>query len=181
MGTGELFLDSAMHDIRRLYSEIDIKISDPVVKFAETVVDTSSLKCFAETPNRKNKLTMICEPLDKGIAEDIESQRVSISWPAKRLGDFFVKNYDWDILAARNIWAFGPETTSPNILVNDTLPSETDKKLLFSIKDSIRQGFQWSTREGPLTEERNEVGVLEDCKRVSHIADVSCSDSKCQV
>jgi translation elongation factor EF-G len=55
-----------------MYAEIEIKVADPVVKFCETVVETSSLKCFAETPNKKNKLTMIAEPLEAGIAEDIE-------------------------------------------------------------------------------------------------------------
>jgi len=35
------------------------QFSDPVVSFCETVVETSSLKCFAETPNKKNKLTMV--------------------------------------------------------------------------------------------------------------------------
>lgn len=30
-------------------------------------------QCFAESPNRRNKLTMIAEPLDKGLAEDIEA------------------------------------------------------------------------------------------------------------
>jgi 116 kDa U5 small nuclear ribonucleoprotein component len=57
------------------------------------------------------------------------------------------------LLAARSIWAFGPEVTGPNILVDDTLPSEVDKGLLGSVKDSIVQGFQWGTREGPLCEE----------------------------
>lgn len=42
----------------------------------------------------------------------------------KRLGEFFQTKYDWDLLAARSIWAFGPENTGPNILVDDTLPSE---------------------------------------------------------
>ena len=32
---------------------VDIKVADPVVAFRETVVETSSLKCFAETPNKK--------------------------------------------------------------------------------------------------------------------------------
>ena len=31
----------------------DIKVADPVVAFCETVMDTSSLKCFAMTPNKK--------------------------------------------------------------------------------------------------------------------------------
>lgn len=87
----------------------DIKVADPVVAFCETVVETSSLKCFAETPNKKwdifcvfilhmhlvilvkcssnvtvfvsrNKVTMIAEPLEKGLAEDIENEKVLITW-----------------------------------------------------------------------------------------------------
>jgi len=153
LGTGELYLDCVMHDLRKLYSEIDIKVADPVVSFCETVVETSSLKCFAETPNKKNKMTMIAEPMEKGLAEDIENEVVSITWNKKRLGEFFQTKYDWDLLAARSIWAFGPDATGPNILVDDTLPSEVDKGLLGSVKESIVQGFQWGTREGPLCEE----------------------------
>ena len=74
LGTGELYLDCIMHDLRKMYAEIDIKVADPSVAFCETVVETSTLKCFAETPNSKNKLTMVAEPLDKGLAEDIESE-----------------------------------------------------------------------------------------------------------
>ena len=51
----------------------------------------------------------IAEPLEKGLAEDIESGIVSLDWPRKRLGDFFQTKYDWDLLAARSIWAFGPD------------------------------------------------------------------------
>lgn len=53
LGTGELYMDSVLHDLRRMYSEIEIKVSDPVTKFCETVVETSALKCYAETPNKK--------------------------------------------------------------------------------------------------------------------------------
>ena len=67
---------------------------------------------------------MIAEPLEKGLAEDIENEVVQISWPRKRLGEFFQTKYDWDLLAARSIWGFGPDATGPNILVDDTLPSE---------------------------------------------------------
>ncbi len=82
----------------QVFSEIDIKVADPVVSFCETVVETSSLKCFAETPNKKcehqfihlsqhtfafflrNKLTMVAEPLEKGLADDIENEVVQIAW-----------------------------------------------------------------------------------------------------
>jgi U5 small nuclear ribonucleoprotein component len=127
MGTGEIMLDSVMKDLRELFSDVEVKVADPVVSFCETVVETSSLKCFAETLNKRNKLTMIAEPLDKGLAEDIEAGTVSIDWPRKKLGDFFQANYDWDLLAARSIWAFGPDRQGPNVLLDDTLPSEVSR------------------------------------------------------
>ncbi|KAG4302200.1 hypothetical protein PCK1_001472 [Pneumocystis canis] len=148
----ELYMDCILHDLRKLYSEIEIKVSDPIVKFCETVVETSAIKCYASTPNKKNKITMIAEPLDDGIAEDIETGKVNIKWPVRKVGEFFEK-YQWDLLASRSIWAFGPNEQGPNILLDDTLPSEVDKKLLNTVRDSIRQGFQWGTREGPLCEE----------------------------
>ena len=153
MGTGELYLDCVLHDLRVLFSEIEIRVSDPVVRFCETVVETSAVKCYASTPNKKNKLTIIAEPLEKGIAEDIESGVLDIKMPPKQLGKVLQDKYGWDLLASRSVWAFGPDERGPNILVDDTLPSEVDKKLLYSVKDTIIQGFQWGCREGPLADE----------------------------
>ena len=153
LGTGELYMDCVLHDLRTLYAEMDIKVSDPVTRFCETVTETSAIMCYALTPNKKNKITMIAEPLDDGIAEDIESGAVKIRDPIRKVAKFFEENYEWDKLAARSIWAFGPEEMGPNILLDDTLPSNTDKKMLKSVQESIKQGFSWGTREGPLCEE----------------------------
>jgi U5 small nuclear ribonucleoprotein component len=160
VGTGELYLDCAMHDLREMYSSVEIKVADPVVAFCETVVETSSLKCFSETPNKRNKLTMIAEPLDDGVADDLERGDVRADWTKKQVGAHFRAKYDWDLLAARSIWAFGPDTVSTqsgagcsNVLLDDTLPSEVDKKLLNAARESIVQGFQWGCREGPLCDE----------------------------
>ena len=153
LGTGELYMDCVLHDLRRLYAEMEIKVSDPVTRFCETCVETSAIKCYATTPNKKNKITMVAEPLDDGIAEDIEAGRVSIKDPARVVGKFFEENYGYDLLASRNIWAFGPDDMGPNILQNDTLPSDVDAKQLRSVRDSLRQGFSWASREGPLCEE----------------------------
>jgi U5 small nuclear ribonucleoprotein component len=73
---------------------------------------------------------------------------------AKERGKHFEQKYQWDLLASRSIWAFGPDDNGPNILMDDTLPSEVDKKLMLSVKESIKQGFQWGSREGPLCDER---------------------------
>lgn len=152
-GTGELYLDSAMKDLRELYAEVEIKVADPVVSFCETVVETSTLKCYAESPNKKNKLTMIAEPLEKGIAEDVEKGVLRPEWSRKQLSNFLQTKYDWDIVAARSLWAFGPDVDGPNALLDDSLPGEVDKAMLSAIKESVIQGFRWGAREGPLCDE----------------------------
>merc|ERR1719253_1321730 len=53
-GTGELYLDCALHDLRKLYGNIEIKVVDPVVAF--------------------------CEPVEKGVAEDLERGNVKLDW-----------------------------------------------------------------------------------------------------
>jgi hypothetical protein len=85
------------------------------------------LKCYEETPNKENKMAVVVEPMEKGPEEDIKNEVGSLNWNKKRLGEFFRTKYDWDLLAARPIWAFGPNLTSPNILVDDILLSEVDK------------------------------------------------------
>ncbi|RYP62987.1 hypothetical protein DL770_009492 [Monosporascus sp. CRB-9-2] len=153
LGTGELYMDCVLHDLRRVYADMEIKVSDPVTRFCETVDEMSATKCYAITPNKKNKITMVAEPLDDGIAEDIEAGRVKMRDGARKVAKFFEEKYEWDKLAARSIWAFGPEEMGPNILQDDTLPSEVDKSLLRTVREPIRQGFSWATREGPLCEE----------------------------
>ena len=110
---------------------------------------------------------------------------MSLDWDKKRVGDFFKTNYEWDLLTARSIWAFGPEKDGvrstilfctflyvvvicsfvsgvvwccltyklfeqPNILLDNTLPSEVDRQLMTTVKESVIQGFKWGCREGPL-------------------------------
>jgi U5 small nuclear ribonucleoprotein component len=154
-GTGELYLDCIMHDLRHVYADIEIKVADPVVGFRETVVETSSLQCFADTPNKRNRVTLVAEPLTEGLAESLEAGKIDIiRWDNKKLGRYFQTQYDWDLLSSRSVWAFGPSPTrGTNILLDDTLPSEVDKDLLQTCKSSIVQGFQWAVREGPLCEE----------------------------
>jgi len=116
-------------------------------------VETSSVKCYAQTPNKKNKITMLSEPLAKGISEDIENQKVTLSLSNKEVSTWFREKYSWDVLSSRRIWAFGPDNNGPNILVNTCLHTEVNMNLINEVKDSIVQGFQWSTKEGPLCEE----------------------------
>jgi len=56
-------------------------------------------------------------------------------------------------MAARSVWAFGPDRHGPNAFLDDTLASEVDKSLVAAIRNSVVQGFQWGAREGPLCDE----------------------------
>lgn len=57
--------------MRTLYSEIEIKVSEPFIAINETVGEASAVRCFADTSNHKNQISMTTEPLDKGLAERI--------------------------------------------------------------------------------------------------------------
>jgi hypothetical protein len=57
----------------------------------------------------------------------------------RELGDYFQTQHQWDILAARSVWAFGPDRAGPNVLMDDTLPADVDKKLLSAVRESIVQ------------------------------------------
>ncbi|GBG31393.1 116 kDa U5 small nuclear ribonucleoprotein component [Hondaea fermentalgiana] len=77
-GTGEMYLDCVMQDLREMFAGVEIKVSDPMVAFCETVADTSAVKMFAETPNSRNQFTAIATPLEKGLGTAIE--RGALRW-----------------------------------------------------------------------------------------------------
>jgi len=170
MAPGELSMDCVMHDLRFLYSDIEVRVADPVVSFCETVTETSALKCSSYTPNKKNMLSIIAEPMDRGLGYDIEcgALRSQMFIPpsnvfsggsqkdihsSDEVSRFLQKKYGWDLLSSRSIWSFGPDDSSPNLFLNDTLPSEVDSQRLLNVKESVVQGFRWATREGPLCDE----------------------------
>lgn len=71
LGTGELYLDNLLYDLREMYSNIEIKVSDPCVSFSETVLETSSIKCSGSSNNHLNKISLISQPLTHELTDDI--------------------------------------------------------------------------------------------------------------
>ncbi|KAI7835168.1 P-loop containing nucleoside triphosphate hydrolase protein [Kickxella alabastrina] len=153
LGPGELYLDCILHDLRHVHASIEVRVADPVVSFRECALETSAVRTFVDSPNRHNRLTLMAEPLDSAVARDIECGLVDARWPARQLGHYMEEAHGWDILAARSIWAFGPGPLGANVLSDDSLPQDTNKQRLRSVRDSVRQGFQWAAREGPLCDE----------------------------
>lgn len=154
IGYGELYMDCLLHDLRKLYAKVEIKVSDPMTRFAETCDNMSMVKLDIKSNNDQNQITIVAEPLDERLASDIEKGNLNIRLSSRKLAKLLRKTYGWDSLAARSVLSFGPlENHSVAVLCNDTLPDEVDEKRLKSVKDSIIQGFKWACRSGPICDE----------------------------
>lgn len=156
LAPGELHLDCALHDLRMHFTdELQIKVSDPMTKFSETCLELSMTKIASKSPNGHNLISIISEPFEEfKLSKAIEAGKIDLSQPVKVTSKILRNEYGWDALAARSMWSFGPDDMNlPTLLLDDTLETETDKKLLYSLKDSISQGFKWSVNEGPLCDE----------------------------
>jgi elongation factor 2 len=148
-GAGELHLEICLKDLEEDHAQIPIKTSDPVVTYRETVSEESNIMCLSKSPNKHNRLYMRAQPMPEGLAEDIDKGDVNPKDEFKARARFLSEKYDWDATEARKIWAFGPEGTGPNLLVDVT----KGVQYLNEIKDSVVAGFQWATKESVLCEE----------------------------
>lgn len=148
-GAGELHLEICLKDLAEDHAGIEIKTSDPVVSYRETVQEESNIVCLSKSPNKHNRLSLKAEPLADGLAEAIEKGEVTARDDPKNRARFLADNYEWDVTDARKIWCFGPDTTGPNILFDQT----KGVQYLNEIKDSFVAAFQWATKEGVLCEE----------------------------
>jgi elongation factor 2 len=148
-GAGELHLEICLKDLEEDHACIPIKVSDPVVSYRETVIDESSEMCLSKSPNKHNRLYMKAVPMPDGLPDDIDKNEVSAKQEFKARARYLNEKYEYDVTEARKIWAFGPEGTGTNLLIDCT----KGVQYLNEIKDSVVAGFQWATKEGPMAEE----------------------------
>ena len=140
---GELYLDCILHDLRSM-GQVQVRLSDPSASLSETVSELSTLKCFADTANGKLRITMLAEPMEKGLPELIESRLGEL--PDEKV---LIDKFGWDRLSCRSVLS---TTSTGNVLIDDTF-GESAPGLLETCRSSLIQGFQWAVREGPLCEE----------------------------
>jgi elongation factor 2 len=148
-GAGELHLEICLKDLEEDHAGVPLKISDPVVSYRETVGAESSMTALSKSPNKHNRLYVTAAPLGEDVAKAIENGQVNPRDDFKTRARVLADEYGWDVTDARKIWGFGPDTTGPNLLVDQTKAVQ----YLNEIKDSFLSGFQWATREGPIGEE----------------------------
>lgn len=153
-GPGELYLDCALFDTRYLFGDdLQIKVSDPFVRFQETVSEKTLAKVVTSSANGKNQVSVICEPLETQLAKDIKSGRLHRYKQLKpRQQAKLFQKYGYDALAARNVWEISFDGAA-NAFVNDTLSDEVNSEALKASKQAMIQGFLWAVKQGPLCDE----------------------------
>jgi len=165
-GCGELHVEICLKDLVEEYAKIEIKKSDPVVSYKETVTEESSQVCLAKSPNKHNRLYVTAQPIGDDLSNAVDADTVSAREDPKIRARKMADNYGWDITDARKVWCFGPETSGPNFLVDSTKAVQ----YLQEIKDSMEAAFQWATKEAVMTEE-NMRGIRFNVMDVSVHAD----------
>lgn len=149
VGTGELYLDCILYDLRQVYGEMEIKVSPPLTTFSESCSKESFASIPIESDDGNFQISIVAKPQHFELVKDISQGKLNVSQINKLFLKQLRNNYGWDSLMARNLWCF--EDT--NSLIDDTLPDETDKDALYKYKDAILQGFYWAIKEGPLCDE----------------------------
>lgn len=151
LGSGELYLDCLLHDLRTRYAGVEVRTSDPLTTFAESCIGESFASIPATSSNGQVSLSVGAQPLQREMAQDLVEGNLGEDAleNARQLAKRLRGEYGWDSLASRNVWGF----CGANVFVNDTLPDEVDAETLQRVKQAVRQGFQWSAKEGPLAEE----------------------------
>jgi elongation factor 2 len=149
-GAGELHLEICLKDLQEDFmGGAEIRISDPVVSFRESVSEMSDHMCMSKSPNKHNRLYFQAGPMEDGLAEAIDAGDVTPRDEPKARGRFLAEKFGWDKDLSKKIWCFGPDTTGPNLIVDMC----KGVQYLNEIKDSCVAAFQWATKEGPLCEE----------------------------
>jgi elongation factor 2 len=153
-GAGELHLEICLKDLEEDHAGVPLIISDPVVQYRETIMKDGSESdpsrdALSKSPNKHNRLYMRAARLDEELCKEIEAGKIGPRDDFKARARILADDYGWDVTEARRIWAFGPDTTGANLLVDATRAVQ----YLQEIKDSVVSGFQWATREGPIGEE----------------------------
>jgi len=148
--SGELHLEICLQDLQKDFMGTEVKVSDPVVSFRETATQLSSQTCLAKSPNKHNRLFMEADSISAELCLAIDDGEIKPGLENKVMGRKLADEYDWDVTEARKIWAFGPEGTGPNLMVDTT----KGVNYLLEIKESVVGGFAWASQQGPLCEEQ---------------------------
>jgi len=148
---GELHLETSLNDLSEFLNGIEVHVSDPVVRYCETVTSTSNQVCLAKSPNNHNRLYGIVRPFEEGLIKDIEEEEGPPT--ARNLID----KYKWEPSKAKKLWKVTNTSSSSSSLASSSSPSiniicdaTSGVSYLNEIRDNLVVGTEWAFSEGVL-------------------------------
>jgi len=150
-GAGELHLEICLKDLKDDFMKgAPVKMSEPVVSFAETITKETERDCIAKSPNKHNRIYLRAEPLSDEFCDAVGDGTINEREEAKVMARKLADDFDWDVTEARKIWTFGcPPDAKPNCLVDTT----KGVQYLNEIKDSMVGAFIQASACGIICEE----------------------------
>lgn len=148
-GCGELHLEICLKDLQEDFMGCEVDIGNPIVSYRESVSEISDRVCLSKSANKHNRLYLMAEPLGDEFCNDVEDKKIDPRGDAKLRGRYIADTYGWDVSEARKIWAFGPDTDGPNVMMDQTKGVD----YLLEIKESVNNGFMWASKTGPMCDE----------------------------
>lgn len=146
-GSGELHVEICINDLINEYAMIEIKQSDPVVSYRETVTAVSKT-AMSKSANGHNRLYCTGQPISEEFCRALEKGEIPMR-DLKEKTKILVEKFEFDKTEVPKIWGFGPDGEGPNLIVDAT----SGCQFMNEIKDHMVSGFELVVRHGVLCEE----------------------------
>ena len=147
-GSGELHIEICLNDLEKVYAKVPIKRSKPIVPYKETVT-ISGEQCKSKSTNKHNKLTSRARKLNDESIQSVEDGLITPDMDKHTMSKLMVESYGFEKKEVASLWAFGPNTDSPNLLMEAT----EGCSYLKEIKDSYVRAFEEVCLGGVLADE----------------------------
>merc|ERR1712176_1650676 len=98
--SGELHLEICLQDLQNDFMGTEVKISDPVVSYRETVQAKSSITCLAKSANKHNRLFVEADSIGAELSKAIDDGDIKAGAEAKVQGRKLADDFGWDVSEA---------------------------------------------------------------------------------
>jgi elongation factor 2 len=148
-GAGELHLEICVHDLETMFAKgVELKISDPVVPFRETVAAESQQICLAKSSNKHNRIYISAAPVEDELLVKLENREITGKMDQKQKIKILTTEFGWSKDDAIAIWDISAHENN-NMFIDKTKAVQ----YLHEVKGAVLASFNNNCVIGPLTGE----------------------------
>jgi elongation factor 2 len=135
-GAGELHLEICLKDLSQSFmGDAELNVSEPLVKYCESITTESSMQIIAKSPNKLNRLYCSSAPVDERLVQALEKGDLDTR-DSKAFAKTLCEEFGWDLEDAKRVLYV--DSTAGNFLVNHTKSNQ----YLTQIKDNLISAFK---------------------------------------